>query len=112
MSRKPKASRTKRLHLISLRREAEKTGRAWLDYAAEINPDIITADGFESCVLGVAQRFGMDLVVAYDYDKCVALLMSRDGVSREEAIEYMEFNVTGAWVGKGTPVFISTVPPP
>ena len=31
--------------------------------------------------------------------------MERDGMSDEEAVEYFEFNVTGAWVGENTPIF-------
>jgi len=32
--------------------------------------------------------------------------MNRDGMSYEEAIEYFDFNVTGAYVGEHTPMFI------
>jgi hypothetical protein len=32
--------------------------------------------------------------------------MERDGMSSDEAIEYMEFNVIGAYVGELTPAFI------
>ena len=32
--------------------------------------------------------------------------MDRDGMHEDEAEEYFEFNVTGAWVGHGTPVFV------
>jgi hypothetical protein len=108
---KPQQPRTKKFHLVSLRQEAEKRGRAWLEYIHEYNEQIVTCDGFESCVMGVANRFGMEPVVAYDYDKCIALLVSRDGMTEEEAIEFFEFNTMGAWVGEGTPVFISTNPP-
>ncbi len=101
----------KRFQLLSLHRQAEENGRNWLDCAAEMNEQIVTCDGFESCIIGIANRFGMEPVVAYDYDKCIALLVSRDGMSEEEAVKFFEFNTLGAWVGEGTPVFISTVPP-
>ena len=91
----PKQPRTKRLHLVSLRREAEHRGRNWLDYAHEINEQIVTADGFESCIIGIANRFGMEPVVAYDYDKCIALLVSRDGMSEEGAIEFLSLTRWG-----------------
>jgi hypothetical protein len=39
----------------------------------------------------------------YSYDKCVEVL-ERD-MDYEDAVEYMEFNVTGAYVGEQTPVF-------
>jgi hypothetical protein len=32
--------------------------------------------------------------------------MERDGMSREDAEEYFDFNVAGAWVGEGMPVFL------
>ena len=99
----------KQRHLISLRKQAEETGKAWIDIVLEQNPDALPADGFESCIIGLVQRFGWEPIIAYDYDKCVNLLMQRDGMSYEEAVEFMEFNVTGAWVGEGTPAFISTV---
>lgn len=65
----------------------------------------LNADGFEEAFLGVGRQFNQELSV-YDYDKCVEILCDRDGMTTEEAIEYMEFNVVNAWVGKGTPVFV------
>jgi hypothetical protein len=44
----------------------------------------------------------------YDYTKIVSNLQ-KDGMSEEEAIEYVEFNIAGAWVGKGTPALIVPV---
>ena len=29
----------------------------------------------------------------------------------EEAVEWMEFNVVGAWMGPKTPIFIHEIPP-
>ena len=102
---------TKKFHLLSIRKEAEEKGRRWIDVVQEWNPEAVTADGFEDCILGVANRFGMEPVVAYDYDKCINVLVQRDGMTYDEAVEFFEFNVTGAWVGNGTPVFVSTKTP-
>jgi len=44
----------KKLHLISLRKAAEQKGRDWLDIIVEQNPEAVTCDGFETCVIGVA----------------------------------------------------------
>ncbi len=43
--------------------------------------------------------------VLYDRSKCIEILM-RDGCTYEEAVEYFEFNVSGAWVGDRTPGFM------
>jgi len=67
--------------------------------------DIMLADGFEDAFLGIGQQFTMHFAV-YDHGRCVRILMERDGMTEEEAEEFMDFNVTGAWVGKGTPVFL------
>lgn len=45
-------------------------------------------------------------IAVYDYDKCVDILIERDGMSYDEAVDYMEFNVIGAYVGQQTPIFL------
>lgn len=65
----------------------------------------LLADGFEGALLGHTQ--GSNVVAVYDYDQCVQILMERDEMSCEDAIEWMEYNVVGAYVGEKTPVFIS-----
>lgn len=67
--------------------------------------EILLADGFEDAFVGIVVKFNAHSA-CYDYEKCVEILMGRDGLSREEADEYMEFNVLGAWVGDHTPVFL------
>ena len=67
---------------------------------------MLKADGFDEAIIGIAQRAGHGDLVAYDEAKCIEIL-ARD-MSYEEAREYFEFNVLGAWVGDGTPIFIDT----
>jgi|TARA_Y100000114_G_scaffold109586_1_gene103101 hypothetical protein len=67
---------------------------------------MLTADGFDDAILGIADRGPGNPVVAYDFDKCVKILIERDGMEPEEAVEYMDFNVTGAWLGDQTPIFV------
>lgn len=67
--------------------------------------EALVADGFDEAIIGMARQFNQTLVV-YDEDKCLAILMERDGMTEEEAIEFFEFNVVGAYVGGGTPVYV------
>ena len=67
---------------------------------------MLKADGFDDAVLGVATRCAHGDVVVYDYEKCAEVLVERDGMSYEEAIEFLDFNVVGAYVGEGTPFFL------
>ena len=39
-------------------------------------------------------------------DECIDILVQRDKMSYNEAMEYMEFNVLGSWVGEETPIFM------
>ena len=80
----------------------------WLD-EAQVDPDVLTADGFDNACLGLSCGFGPQRAV-YDWDKCVDILMTRDGMTADEAIAYMDFNVTGAYVGEHTPEFILARP--
>ena len=69
--------------------------------------DAILFDDLDEAVVGIAQRFGQPEVVAYDWDKCVELIQRLcDNCPYEEAVEYLEFNVCGAYVGETTPVFM------
>ena len=65
-------------------------------------------DGFNDCIIGVAQRFGDQDVLAYDINK-ILVRLAQDGMTLEEAEEYFDYNIAGAWVGEGTPVFIRTI---
>jgi hypothetical protein len=68
--------------------------------------ELLKADGFDEAVLGLAERGTVPPVVAYDYEKCVEILMDGSGMTRIDAVEYMNFNVVGSWVGELTPVFV------
>lgn len=70
--------------------------------------ELLFADGFDDCIIGVASRFGQESHVAYDMGKCIGKLMD-DGMTSEEAVEYFEFNIIGAYVGEKTPTFIQTL---
>jgi len=73
---------------------------------AESNPEALFADGFEDAIIGVAERCGQPTLVVYDCNKCIEILMKRDGMEYEEAMEFFTFNTTGAWVGEMTPLFM------
>mgnify|MGYP004459849741 CR=1 FL=1 len=64
---------------------------------------MLLANGFEKAFLGIGRQFNKELAV-YDYDKCIDIL-TKD-MCREDAVEYFEFNVVGAYVGEDTPIFV------
>ncbi len=71
----------------------------------EHNEEALFADGHDDALIGVATRYGMPPVAAYDYEKVIEELM-KDGMDRDAAEEFFDFNIIGAWVGENTPVFV------
>ena len=67
-------------------------------YLDELDGEWLTADGFDGAMIGVSGE-----KVVYSTDKCIEILKSEHGMSEEEAIEYFDFNVQGAYVGEKTP---------
>jgi len=64
---------------------------------------------FDAAILGVAERIGMSPIVAYDTAKILDILCERDGMEDDEALEFFEFNIAGAYVGDRTPIFIGQI---
>ena len=71
----------------------------------EIYDGCLMADGFEEALIGFGTRFNTPVTI-YNLSKCIDILVERDGMSHDEAQEYMDFNVLGAYVGEETPIFL------
>lgn len=84
------------------------------DYCDERDITVLTLDGFEDCVVGITLYAGWEGYVeersVYDAGMIIEKLESQ-GLSYEDAIEYFEFNVIGAYLGPKTPIFINRVRP-
>ena len=74
----------------------------------EENPEALFADGFDDAILGVGRRCGQPSLVVYSTPKCIKILIKKLNCTYEEASEYFNFNVVGAWVGENTPLFVDT----
>lgn len=62
---------------------------------------------FDEAIIGIAERAGGLLAVAYDRARCIDVLVA-GGMEREDAEEWFEFNTVAAYVGEQTPVFIDS----
>ena len=60
------------------------------------------ADGFDEAILGVDSS---NERVIYSYKKCLEILVKRDGMSKDEAVEFFAFNVIGSFMGEKTPIY-------
>ena len=64
------------------------------------------ADGLEAALVGVGRRCNQPDLAVYSIEKAIEVLMQDQGQSREEAVEWLEFNSIGAWVGDDTPIWL------
>lgn len=74
----------------------------WIDETFEI---IVYPDGFEDCIVGVGERYGGPPVAVLDVEKMLAKL-EKEGMTREEAVKYFEFNILETHVGEQNPVYL------
>ena len=71
---------------------------------AQANEEAVLADGFEDALVGYVEVFGKTIAL-YDKEKCLQILMKRDKMDRDGALDFFEFNVQGSYVGESTPAF-------
>jgi hypothetical protein len=74
----------------------------------EKNPEALLCDGFDLAIIGMVERINLGPIVAYDVDKMLDIMIERDGMTYEEAMEYFDYNIIGARLGENTPIYIKT----
>jgi hypothetical protein len=87
---------------------------------------ILIMDGLDDAFIGIGFAFGdahavydkenlleilagkknMKPIAVYDRERIIKVLVDRDGMTREDAEEYISFNIEGAYVGKLTPIIL------
>ena len=66
------------------------------------NPDAMLVDGHDDALAG----WSTDGRAIYFIDAIIGTLMQRDEMSYEEAYEFFDFNIAGAYVGEYTPIYM------
>lgn len=77
---------------------------------AAIEPDalFLSEEYFDPAIMGLVEQFGSS-VVLYDAEKVLRILRKASKMSGEEAQEYFDYNIAGAYVGDHTPAFFYKV---
>ena len=75
----------------------------WLLQALEEN-ECLLADGFDSTLIGITS--GINPVAVYDIKQMLTILVKRDKMTMEDALEHLDFNVIGGYVGEKTPIYM------
>ncbi len=72
---------------------------------APIEKEQIKADGFDEAIIGQEYNDGR---YVYSIEGILEILMIRDDMTMEDAMEFFSFNIEGAYVGEMTPLYIWT----
>ena len=71
---------------------------------------MIKIDGYDEAIIGPAMVWTEDGnlrdVLVYDGEEIRKILMQRDGMSFEDAREFIEFNIEGAYMGPHTAIIV------
>lgn len=62
---------------------------------------------FDEAILGITRRDGVAVLV-YDTEKVIECL-TKDGMTVDEAWDWYFFNIEGAYMGPGTPFYLTSV---
>jgi len=69
---------------------------------------LIVFDGLDEAFVGIGYIFNT-AHVCYNKDKIIEILTLRDGMIYEEAIEFFDFNIAGAYLGEQTPIILEDI---
>lgn len=87
---------------LKSRRTVEEVTQWILEHEYEA---VILVDGLDDAFIGCTP----DGVAVYNIDRCLEIIAEDDNLTIEDAVEYFEYNVSGAFVGEKTPLFIEVM---
>lgn len=70
----------------------------------------VSFTGYDECVIGIGRRFDEDPMLVYDERRLLARLMA-DGMSADDAREWMVVNMLGISVGPQMPIILAPFVP-
>lgn len=78
-----------------------------VDEISEYNSAMLFMDGLDSALVGFKIQKDHEMTSVYDQNKCIDALMEQD-MEYEDAMEYFDYNILGAYVGIHTPAILTT----
>ena len=88
--------------IAEIRADRQKRLQELKEKIEEINPDALLADGLDDALAGYDSRGR----AVYHIEEILGILMTRDGMTEEEAQEFFNFNIECAYVGQYTPIYM------
>ena len=78
------------------------------ELAEHFGDDRMFATNFDNAIIGVSMGISCGTKVVYDAEEMARTLVISEGMTEQEAWEYLEFNTFNAYIGDNTPIFVST----
>ena len=88
-------------------------GKKIKEEIVEVNPDALFIDGydgdkegFNDALIGYGSRRGMSDLAIYSVEKIIDILICKYDMETEDALEWFNYNIEGAYMGENTPIFV------
>jgi hypothetical protein len=93
------------LHPLRMDEQGDITGRELRQVIAAADGAVFF-DGLDNAIVGVGTQHTRPAVLVYSARRIVELLMSRDGMDRDEAEDFYAHNIECLWAGDRTPLIL------
>ncbi len=70
----------------------------------------LKANGYDGAIVGSITEESGQVRLVYSRRIICRILLLRDGMIREEAEEFIDYNIVGAYMGPGTPLYLDDEP--
>ena len=92
----------KELCIAEIRADHKKRLEELKESIVASNEEAMLVDGHDDALAG----YDTQGRAIYFIDAIIGTLMQRDGMTYEEAYEFFDFNIAGAYVGEYTPIYM------
>ena len=92
-------------HML-LKKQGISTPFATVSFSKEAALESLEKHGYPQIIKPTVGSWGRMVSKINDNDSAEGILETRDGMTEEEAVEFFEFNIAGAYVGEYTPIYM------
>lgn len=76
------------------------------EFCETTEEELLKVDGYDDCIEGIGYHIEHGHILVYSERKMLDKMVKEDGMTYDEAKEYFDFNIAGAYVGEKTPIFM------
>ena len=69
------------------------------------NDEMLFADGYDDALIGYTDGG----VAVYSIESIIQIMITQEKMTEEDALDHFYYNVSGAYVGEYTPIFVHDV---